>query len=197
VQLRLPWHTSETYVACKGWREARVEVCPEHHGRSCGFARHGTYGREWPRGARVARYYCPTAHRTFSLLPDFLASRLSGGLDEVEQAVITVEAASSLEAATRDMRPDVQLPGVLRWLRRRVAPVRVALLALVTLMPEALPVAPQLVALRGHLGTHRALVALREMAAAHLGQLPAPLGFCPRAGPRTGTRTGGPTRSGA
>ena len=37
--------------------------------------RHGTYPRRTPTGMRIARYYCPTAHETFSLLPDCLATR--------------------------------------------------------------------------------------------------------------------------
>jgi hypothetical protein len=29
---------------------------------------------------RIARWYCPEGHRTFSLLPDFLAAKLPGSL---------------------------------------------------------------------------------------------------------------------
>jgi hypothetical protein len=48
---------------------------------------------------RIARYYCPTAHETFSLLPDCLASRFPSDLDDLERVVIHVEAARSVEAA--------------------------------------------------------------------------------------------------
>ena len=30
-----------------------------------------------PRGTRIARWYCPQSHTTFSLLPDCLAARLA------------------------------------------------------------------------------------------------------------------------
>ena len=76
-----------------------------------------------PAGIRVARYRCPTARVTISLLPDFLASRLSGTLDEVEQVVELAQGAGSLEAAAERVRPAavadaVTLPSALRWLRR-------------------------------------------------------------------------------
>ena len=48
---------------------------------------HGTYGRRTPVGMRIARYYCPTAHETFSLLPDCLASHFPGALDPIEHVV--------------------------------------------------------------------------------------------------------------
>jgi hypothetical protein len=35
---------------------------------------------------RVARWYCPRAQVTFSLLPDFAASRLSGTLERWDKA---------------------------------------------------------------------------------------------------------------
>ena len=44
---------------------------------------------------RIARYYCPTARETFSLLPDCLASHFPGELDDLEQVVATVDAAPS------------------------------------------------------------------------------------------------------
>jgi hypothetical protein len=86
-------------------------------------------------GMRVARWYCADAHETFSLLPDCLAARLQGSLDEVEQVVVAVEGAASVEAAASALRPDLELPGAVRWVRRRLRGVLTALLALVTLMP--------------------------------------------------------------
>ncbi|HEY3357207.1 MAG TPA: hypothetical protein VGQ83_28415 [Polyangia bacterium] len=56
---------------------------------------------------RVARWYCPTAQTTWSLLPDCLASRLSSDLAEVEQVVARVEAGPSVEAAAAALRPDI------------------------------------------------------------------------------------------
>ena len=133
---------------------------------------------------QVARWYCPTGHTTFSLLPDCLASRISGTLDEVEQVVASVEAkvaaGSSIEKAAGEIRPDIELPGAVRWVRRRLGSVRMVLLALVTLMPGRLGNEPRLGAIRKVLGTEQALVQLREIGAAHLGSLAPPVGFGPR-----------------
>jgi hypothetical protein len=100
--------------------------------------RHGTYGRRTPVGMRIARYYCPTAHETFSLLPDCLASHFPGALDPIEQVVATVEAARSVEAAADVLRPDITLPSAVRWVRRRLTPVRCALVAVITYHMAAL-----------------------------------------------------------
>lgn len=190
VQLRLGGYTSSVdYVAKERWHEARLDVCPVHKGRSCGFTRHGTYARVEPPGTQVARFRCATARMTFSLLPDFLASRLSSTLDEVEQVVCVSESAGSLEAAADKLRPDIQLPGRLRWVHRRLKAVRTVLTVLVTLMPEQLPVAAKLSAVRVHLGTEQALMVLRERGEVHLGKLRSPLGFLPPpwgGGPRGG-----------
>ena len=71
MQLRDPSSlTSEAYVAQRAWQDASLASCPRHPQGGCGFARHGTYPRQTPAGMRIARYYCPTAHETFSLLPD-------------------------------------------------------------------------------------------------------------------------------
>jgi hypothetical protein len=136
---------------------------------------------------RVARWYCPDAHETFSLLPDCLAARLVGSLDEVEQVVVEVEGSASVEAAASRLRPDIELPGALRWVRRRVTGVRAALLALVTLIPGRAGTRLELSAVRVELSTERALVALREISAAHLLALTRPLGFRPA---RTGRGQG-------
>jgi hypothetical protein len=64
----------------QGWLSATLPRCPLHPQGGCGFARHGTYERVSPPGTRVARWYCPEGHCTFSLLPDCLAARLSGTL---------------------------------------------------------------------------------------------------------------------
>src|SRR4030067_1131115 len=72
--------TSKEYVTRKAWREARLHFCPAHPQGGCGFHRNGTYPRVAPAGMRIARYYCPKAKITYSLLPDCLASRLFGDL---------------------------------------------------------------------------------------------------------------------
>jgi len=135
---------------------------------------------------RVARYYCATGRRTFSLLPDCLASRLSSTLAEVEQVVIAAEAAPSVERAAVRLRPDIETQGAVRWVRRRLRPVRVALLAIATLWPQARSEAggaPTLCAVGATLGTP-ALVRLRGVAREQLRSLPPPLGLGPRTAPR-------------
>ena len=135
---------------------------------------------------RIARYYCPTAHETFSLLPDGLASRFPGDLDDLEQVVAHVDAARSIEAAADVLRPDIVLPSAVRWVRRRLTLVRATLLAVVTLLPDLFGQPAQLGAVRTALDTDHALVTLRARAPALLPALRRPLGFAPHArAPRT------------
>jgi len=178
--------TSKEYVTRKAWREARLHFCPAHPQGGCGFHRNGTYPRVAPAGMRIARYYCPKAKITYSLLPDCLASRLSGDLSAVEEVVAHVERSRSIEAAADALRSlALSLPSAVRWVRRRLVPVRAALLALVTLMPELFGgCAPTVGDIRLFLGAPEALVALREVSQACLGTLPPPLGFGPRVKPR-------------
>lgn len=125
---------------------------------------------------RVARWYCRAARMTFSALPDCMAARLMGSLDQVEAAAVAVES-MGVEGAAEGLRPEVELPGVMRWVRRRRDGVRVALLALVTALPGQLGTLPEVRAVRAVLDTERALVALREIGADYLPTLSYPLGF--------------------
>lgn len=151
----------------------------------CRVSRHTSYARKRPYGARVARYYCRTARVTFSLLPDCLASRLSGSLDEVEAAVATAEAAPTLTQAAQQLQPELaDVRHALRWLRRRTVPVvRAALTALVTLLPGLSGVAPTVTAVREALGTRQVLVTTRELMSDRLSSLRPPVGFRARATP--------------
>jgi hypothetical protein len=184
VQLRFDsGYTSEEYVSAEGWREARLSRCPRHPGGGCGFTRHGTYRRKTPLGALVARWYCRKAHETFSALPDCLAARLPGALLEVETVVRAVEAAPSVEAAADVLRPDIELPGAVRWTRRRVRAVHRSLSTLRGLLPQTFASCPStLTAFAERLGVALALPALRAVAADFLHELPAPLGLQPRLG---------------
>jgi hypothetical protein len=135
---------------------------------------------------RVARFLCPVARVTISLLPDFLASRLTGTLAEVEAAVEAAEAAASQEAALEHVRPAaapdaVTLVAGLRWLRRRLSAARAALVAAVTLVPSLSGCRPTLTAVRERLGAAEVLMTLRDIAAAHLPAMISPLGFRARA----------------
>jgi hypothetical protein len=182
VQLRYACPlTGAEYVNQAGWQAATLSRCPLHPHGGCHFARHGTYTRVSPPGTRVARWYCREGHCTFSLLPDCLAARLSGTLAEVEALVRAAEQAPSREALCARERLEIELPGALRWVRRRVQAVHEALHLVKGLLGVAFVlVAPTLTAFGAHLGAAEVLVALRGIATPWLAVLPAPLGFAPR-----------------
>ena len=173
--MQMPLHTSssaETYIRNREWRAAQLGGCPLHPSGGCSFARHGSYSRLTPRGMRIARWYCPQGHRTFSLLPDFLAARLPDLLDTIEDGAAAAGSARSMEAAADLLRgPDITLPSAVRWLRRRVRAVRAGLDAVAHFVPDPPaggidPSQPRLLAqLR------------RSLAPAVLADIPAPLGF--------------------
>lgn len=188
MQLRFAYeHTGEEYVSQEAWQDASLPRCPLHPKGGCGFARHGTYERVSPPGTLIARWYCPQGHRTFSLLPDCLAARLSGTLTEVEAVVRAAEQGAGLEAACGGLRLDIELPGALRWVSRRVHAVHASLNLLRGLLPEVLATCtPTLTAFSAHLGVTEVLLGLRQIAAVFLHRLPAPLGFVPRRTPGGG-----------
>ena len=170
--------SADEYVRQRAWERARLDNCPLHSKGGCGFAGHGTYPRQTPKGTRIARWYCPDGHSTFSLLPDCLSARLPGSLIEVETAINEAENAQSQEAAVHDLRLDIGLTGVLRWIRRRVFLVRTTL----TLLIELLPVLPQdcrpcISAFKSALGVEYVLPALRMHAEPYLYIFPPPIGF--------------------
>jgi len=200
VQLRFDTGLAgEHYVTRELWRQARLERCPLHPRGGCGFARHGTYERKSPSGTRVARWYCPRGHQTFSLLPDHLAARFPGTLAEIEQVVAAAERASSVQACAAALRPVIiTLPSAMRWVRRRLARVRVLLPIVVAMVPQHLQgCAPTIEAVRERLvaaaaagsaaraaggsaldsAPGSALVRLRELLGEHLAALAYPLGF--------------------
>ncbi len=128
---------------------------------------------------------CRTSDTTVSLLPSFLASRVSGTLDAIEDAAAVAEEALIQDEAVEVLRPSdiedaVTLPAAQRWLLRRVRWVREALTTLATLLPELHGTPPTVAAMRARLGTTSALRTLRGLAAGHLQALPAPIGFAPR-----------------
>jgi len=176
--VQLPLRTSssvDAYIRNREWREARLSGCPLHPSDGCSFARHGSYARVTPRGLRIARWYCPEGRRTFSLLPDFLAARLPGLLDSIEESITVAATAKSLEAAADAQRGlDVTLPSAVRWLRRRIRAVRTALMHVA---PEAVigalagEPAP-----KGDLDEGRLLLGLRRsLSPQMLNSIPAPL----------------------
>lgn len=181
VQLRLATElTSEEYVRQEAWRAATLPLCPKHPEGGCGFSRHGTYARKDPAGCRIARWYCRKGHCTFSLLPQFLAAKFPGELDEVEQVALAREQAGSIEAAAEQLRPEIEVPGGVRWVGRRSRLVTAALAAVLGLLPDLAGCEPTVQSLRDRLRAAPVLVVLRSLADEHLHALPPPLGFGPR-----------------
>lgn len=179
VRLATPT-TSEDYVTGKLWQHATLNVCPWHPKGGCGFARHGTYERVKPANTRVARWYCPTAHRTVSALPDCLASHRSGTLDECEAVVRTLESAASVEGACQVLRTDIELPGALRYVTQLVRDIYQALTGIKGLFPLRFTQEPTLQGFSQVLDSSDSLLMdLRLIASPFLAQLPTPLGFNP------------------
>jgi hypothetical protein len=215
VQIIVQCHTGDDYdtkvMACS----ASLFACPiratcaqrDRNGR-CKPYRHGTYLRVEPSEIRIVRFFCRLGHITFSRLPSFLAARMPGTLAEVQTVVEKAEATSSQEAIADAVRPDIELQGALRWMRRRLLPMREALTTIKGLFPLLFSCcAPTLgdmqaalqqalhddsrdvltddlrALLQITLKPTTVLVALRAIAEPHLQQLPAPLGFAHRGGP--------------
>lgn len=171
--------TSEEYVKQRAWESASLEQCPVHPAGGCGFARHTAYARVEPPGMFIARWYCEQGHVTFSLLPDCLASRLSSTLVAVEKVASAVEQRTrSIEAVAATLRPDIEVQGAVRWVRRRVVAVATALKVLKGLRPDVFcGVAPTLAGVRAVLDVAEALPAVRASAGAQLRQMPPYVGL--------------------
>jgi hypothetical protein len=127
----------------------------------------------------IARWYCEKGHVTFSLLPDCLASRLSSTLAAVEKVATAVEQrAGSIEAVAEELRPDIEVQGAVRWVRRRAVAVAVALKALKGLRPDVLGgVEPTLGGVRAALGAVEVLPAVRASAGRQLNAMPPYVGL--------------------
>ena len=170
--------TGEEYANTQAWREATLDRCPNHPDGGCSFASHGTYERKTPKGTRIRRWYCPQTPVTFSLLPDCLAARLPGTLAEVEEMVVAVETAGSVNGAVRTLFPQaLDLSAPWRRIALRVRQVRLCLGIVRGLL--GLTIDPSVPAFRDALGTRCVLVYLRGRCAPHLQTLPPPLGFRP------------------
>ena len=104
-----------------------------------------------------------------------------GTLIQVEDAINKVENSPSQESAVANMRIDIELAGVLRWIRRRLFLVRCALTLLIELLPS-LPAgcSTNISSFRSALGVKYVLPELRIRASCYLHMLPPPVGFGPR-----------------
>ena len=174
--------TVEEYIEQEAWEEAKLTCCPFHPEGGCSFSKHGSYPRKFPTYCLVVRYYCPDAHQSISLLPDFFASRLPGTLDEVEHAVNIAETSSSLEEAAFTLRPEISLFSGLRWLKRRLQYVNEILTILTGLFVTEYP--PELRSFRKVFSVNNVLTEMRVLAQDFLQFLPPIVGFGPRSGGR-------------
>lgn len=181
MQLRFVTDLSaDEYVQRQAWKAARLDKCPLHPEGGCRFARHGTYERKMPAHTKIARWYCPDGHQTFGLIPDCLSSRISGSLLDVETIIDQVEKSPSQNAAADKLCLDIELPGALRWIRRRLFLVKVSLTMLIAFFPGLFPgCKPTISCFRNVLALEQVLPCLRKIACSHLYLLPPPLGFGP------------------
>ena len=130
-------------------------------------------------------------------MPDCLCARLTGSLVEVEAVVAAAETVPTREQASEVLRPDVELPGALRWLRPRVRLVHAGLAAAIGLLPTLLAgCKPTVTSVRSALGAEVALVRLRLELIPRLATLPPPLGFGPRPERRRNSKSDTPQDSG-
>lgn len=178
--------SAEEYVSQRAWESASLDVCPYHLDGGCRLIRHGTYERTEPPGARIARLLCSLTRKTISLLPDCLAAAAKGSLQAIEDAADEVERHSgSLEQLAAGLRPMAEndpdtdhVGGMVKWLRRRQCWVGAALAVAQQLIPERLAgCEPTLAAFRAALGVTQVLVTLRQLLAARLAEVPAPVGL--------------------
>jgi hypothetical protein len=131
---------------------------------------------------RIPRFLCPVTRRTISLLPEFMACKLTGTLADLEKAVTVAEEARTQADAIRVLRPDdvvfsVVLSPAKRWLRRRQRWVAKTLRAAVTLLALDISAPLTLAKVRAHLGVGVVLLELRRRTARQIQALAAPVGL--------------------
>ena len=98
------------YIKQSGWRNARLKTCPANPGGDYRLHRHGTYARKYPDGMRIARYYCRTYRKTFSLLPTFMAAGCPKTLDDLEHAVLAYEECGTVNGSMQRVKAGHEVP---------------------------------------------------------------------------------------
>ncbi len=169
--------SAEEYVSTQARRGAKLERCPRHPGGGCRLGSHGTCGRKYPDGMRIARHYCRDTPETFSMLPQFMAAGVAGTLDAIEEGAAAAESEAGLAAAEERMRPARRCHprAARRWIQRRDTWVRALLTIVIGLFPDQFAGTPvRISAFRRRAGTGSALTALRLLCVSHLQSLPAP-----------------------
>ena len=178
MQIRYSVNVSASeYNKQKLCEKAELNQCPIHPEGGCGIRRHGTYARKWPIKLKIPCWYCRAAHTLISLLPDFLPSRLSGTLKQVEKVVLEAQKYPSLESAAENIRPNIELPGAVRWLRRRIKYVTQILTRGAGILPQF--GFKNLKQLQKTFKIDFVLPYLREILETHLHKLPHIIGLIP------------------
>ena len=142
---------------------------------------------------------------TFSLLPDCLAARMPGTLEQAEGASKAAQqgrGAGSLEQRAELLRPSadsedaIGLQAAVGWMKRRHAAVTAALGVVIALMPELCGGAEPTVTDVGRaLGRDEGvLVELRRVVDGELARIPSPVGFVPRSATNKRCRRRAPSR---
>ena len=178
MQIRYSVNVSASeYNKQKFCEKAKLHLCPIHPEGGCGIRRHGTYTRKWPIELKIPCWYCRLGHTLISLLPDFLPSRLSGTLKQVEKVVLEVQKHPSLEKASEKIRPDIELPGAVRWICRRINYVKDILIHSAGILPQFK--FRNLEQLQKTFEVDFVLPHLREILETHLHKLPHIIGLIP------------------
>ena len=204
MQFRYPTNlTPAEYVRTEAWKFIMVDRCPIHPDLNCRIARHGTYPRKVPEGAKFLRILCLSENITFSLLPDCFASRLPGTLADIEKVVLMFEThAGNSECeltpetagkilSSPDLNTLAEKSGIderlferaadFRWLKRRVEYVIAVLSAVAGMFPDTFGNCRQtLTAFRTVLGRGPVLMRLRALAESRIHEIPGPVGLNPR-----------------
>ena len=139
MQIHDKTHLSiRAYMKQSGWQNARLKTCPANPGGDCRLHRHGTYTRKYPDGMRVARFYCRSCQKTFSLLPTFMAAGCPGTLDEIGKVVLVYEECGTLNGSLRRVSAGhgCNARTQRRWLQRRVVAVHLLLATVKGLFPD-------------------------------------------------------------
>ena len=181
MQIHDKTHLSiRAYMKQSGWQNARLKTCPINPGGNCRLHRHGTYARKYPDGMRVARFYCRSCQKTFSLLPTFMAAGCPGTLDEIEKVVLVYEECSTLNGTLQRVRAGYgnTARAQRRWLQRRVVAVHLLLATVKGLFPDLYSdVAPTLASFRHKGPLANTLMSLRIQCDPWLQTRPRPVGF--------------------
>ena len=161
-----------------------------HPEGGCSFCRWGTYFRLVPLECEIARFYCRESRTTFSVLPDCLAARMPGTVQQLEQASLAVEQGKKqgpLEVQAQKLRTTshhgepIEPRSAVRWMMRRHHAVTLCLTVLITLMPQVfgscVPTLASVGAKLSGVWGQCVLMGIRHVAQGLLDKIPSPVGY--------------------